>query len=549
MSLFSQRPRKGSLKSTAEVPLDRALQRLQQPLPAVESPQRELLAIGNGAESIGFGERLQQWWLPMLLSLLGVAFYTAGPVPTSNEWAYLALLKKAWNPEWIAGDWTLAEPNVRHYTFNLLFGWPTKFLPLEVFGWIGRIGCWVLTLWTLFRIGERLGLRAGTVSIAVLLWLSIGQSLVAGEWIFGGFEAKTVAYVLLFLAIDGFLRDRPLRSALVLGACFSIHPAVGLWGGVGMLVPAVWNLGLSWKLLRTGVVVVIAALPGVIPVLWHGAPVPAEELRFQVLVRLPYHLDPLIWDRSLMLILVAMTVLLVTVGFTQPDRRVKQLLIALPVALLLMFCLGVLARLAGSWGFVLLMPFRLFPLLVPLLFLMLLVGGLRRDVPFPLRGWQVVLVIVSLVCLPNPLLRTVDRAWAQHTAWTKPADEIQQAFQWVQQNTPADAVLISPPWRDDALLLSERPQVSVWAICPQPHMTEWRERSEALRGDDWRQTAQESWLVKMKAGYQQLDLPAIADVRKKYGGDYLLSSQHYALPVVFTAGEWHVYHLPDDAAL
>jgi hypothetical protein len=81
-------------------------------------------------------------------------------------------------------------------------------------------------------------------AIALLItfaFLNIGnQSLVAGEWIVGGVESKTVAYALSFIALTAFVNRHALIGFSCAGAALSFHVLTGCY--------AIFCMGFAWML-------------------------------------------------------------------------------------------------------------------------------------------------------------------------------------------------------------------------------------------------------------------------------------------------------------
>jgi len=116
-------------------------------------------------------------------------------------------------------------------------------LSLEIVGWSGRIAVWILSLPALIKLGRRWEIPDWTIAVSIFLWLAFSQSVVNDEWIFGGFEAKTIAYICLLFSLLGFSKGRIIAPAVLLGPSFSFHPAVGLWA-----IPAIGSALLSEKI-------------------------------------------------------------------------------------------------------------------------------------------------------------------------------------------------------------------------------------------------------------------------------------------------------------
>src|ERR1700751_2339074 len=60
--------------------------------------------------------------LAFLLASVLLLAPSLGPVPSSNENAYLLLMKQQWDPTLLARDWTFAAPVYSHLIFSFLFG-------------------------------------------------------------------------------------------------------------------------------------------------------------------------------------------------------------------------------------------------------------------------------------------------------------------------------------------------------------------------------------------------------------------------------------------
>jgi len=92
----------------------------------------------------------------------------------------------------------------------------------------------------------------------------------AGEWVFGGVEAKGFAYVLVFLALEALWQGRWNRVWLLLGASSSFHVLTGGWSVIAAMF--VWLCAPSDRpALKSMVPALLGglalALPGLIPAL------------------------------------------------------------------------------------------------------------------------------------------------------------------------------------------------------------------------------------------------------------------------------------------
>ncbi len=138
-----------------------------------------------------------------------VFFIHAGwPAPDVNEPHYLGKAKHYWDASWCANDFFLNTADA-HETFYFAFGWLTLWLPLPAVAWCGRIVTWGLLAWAWRRLSVALidGRLYSVLSAALLVALN-SRFQMAGEWVVGGVEAKSFAYVLVILGLEALVRNR-----------------------------------------------------------------------------------------------------------------------------------------------------------------------------------------------------------------------------------------------------------------------------------------------------------------------------------------------------
>jgi hypothetical protein len=460
---------------------------------------------------------------------------------------YLLQPAKLWNSSLLSNDWTFSGPLTTHFIFNLLVGPLTLLLSLEVVGWVGRILSWSLTLVALIKFGQHFRIPLWMITLSILLWLFYGQSVVGGEWILGTFEAKSIAYPLLFFSLNGFMRQRGVWPAILLGLAFSFHPIVGLWSMVAV--------GTSLIVLRTPVRAIIKygcytglfALPGLIPLLMSLDGGTQEAWRFIALVVIPYHFDPFYFGSSKLLIFQLIILLcfnLIHVTFAKKNYASRFLLL-FQVFLAGFFASGFLARFSENYEFLKYMPCRLFPVLVPLFFFFHFMSALRDSHRVKHRAALIALGLFALVSFGNPVEVFRRNLRHQYLMWTQGEEDVQKAFRWIATNTPHGSVLISPPWRGDSFYISRRAQIASWWIPRFDRLTEWRERLETLSGDlsDVEPPTTKARMEQMTHHFNTLSETDIAFLRQRFGANYLVSSASYSYPVRFDSGSYKVYSL------
>lgn len=484
----------------------------------------------------------------LLIVLFAVLALHGSPVPYNNEWLYQLHLIKQWHPDFLANDWTFASNSPEHRVFNILAGSLTLILPSGPIAWMGRLFAWTLSALALFRLGARFRIPPGYIAASLILWLVKGQSLVGGEWIFGSFEAKTLAYPLLFLALDGLLAGRALRAGLGLGLCFSLHPAVGLWGGLALATALPFA---GWRLRDLGAfagTAFLAALPGalpMLPMLTGGDGSTPSDWEFLSLVQMPHHFDPFSWPLKSMA-----AVYLLFLGCAWHahrnwrDRDIR-LLFLFQAGTALAFTAGICLRYAENYALLKFMPFRLFPLLTPLFFCFAMGHAYLHATRRPGRAFLAAAFLAAFLVVGNPLTSCYYILKEKQGEWLIREDGFHRAAEWMAANTPQGATAIMPPWRNEAWYLSRRGMIAHARFHPYDRLGEWRERVRAQVGDA-RGTPRQR-IKAMEAHYLALTPEAIASLAAKYRTGYLISSAAYPFPELFRSGEWRVYAL-DEAA-
>ncbi len=221
------------------------------------------------------------------------------PPPGVGEAHYLAKAKHYWDPAWCRGDLFLESADA-HLTFYWCFGWVTKFCSLETTAWIGRVTTWLLLAWSWQRLSVALvPNRLFAILSAGLMLLFTRWFHLAGEWVIGGIEAKSFAYVFLLLAVECLVRRCWTPAWLLMGSAAAFHVLIGGWGCV--LLGGVWLLerkeAETPQLLSMLPAVIggfVLSLPSLIPaVLLNRGVDPAivrEATTAYVFERLPHHL-------------------------------------------------------------------------------------------------------------------------------------------------------------------------------------------------------------------------------------------------------------------
>ena len=149
--------------------------------------------------------------------------------PDVNESHYLLKAKHYWDPSWCERDFFLRSANA-HGLFYAVFGWLTLGLTLEQFAWSGRLITWLgfAIAWAQLNAALFRKRGLGLCSIVPFL-LASHYCQLAGEWVIGGFEGKSVAYVLVVFGLARLVHQRWAEVPLWMAGAACFHLLVGGW--------------------------------------------------------------------------------------------------------------------------------------------------------------------------------------------------------------------------------------------------------------------------------------------------------------------------------
>ncbi len=499
---------------------------------------------------------------PAALLVLGLALVLYGaPVPRLSEELYLPLARHTGDSAFLAGDWTMRSAFGEHWVFDHAFGPVAAALPLAVFGWIGRLASWGILSALLIRLGGRVGLRPLHAAAGICLWLLGNQSLIGSDWMFGTFEAKTVAYCFLVAALLAATRARVPVAMALLGLTLSLHPGIGVWaataGGIALLLdPRTRAAAVRWSWLG-----VVFAAPGLIGLLTALHATGPELQRFVVIHAIPHHADPFFGGIRLPTLQAAVRavtlagMLLANVVWYRRSTRSQsaRFLIAFQLILFVPVVGAFIARAFDAWGLLLLQPLRLGPVMIPLLFFWQLVGRVvdlrhhergkppwwsRPSVRLGALGLALALVVTSpVIAAPRMVSRTL-HAWFD-------TDGEAAAFAWIRDRTPRSTRCVVPIDRQDAFAIAERPIVGNWQAIRYDALGEWKRRVDALAGGAVtvaHPPSEPDQLTALRSAYDQLTQRQISAVARRYGANCIVSTTRYSLPVWHRTHGVNIYH-------
>lgn len=456
---------------------------------------------------------------PLLLAAgeiaLIVVFYfvfTASDAPAVNEAHYLTKAKHYWNPAWCHRDLFLASRDA-HGVFYWTIGWLTQFLTLWQSAWVARLAGWTFLAICWWRLCDRVIGRAGfallTAAVSVVLWDAADM---AGEWVVGGVESKVFAFGFVWLALTALVDQRWSAVWIWLGAASAFHVLVGGWSVLAATV--VWLAEPSaqrpsWtRMLPSLVAGGVVALAGLLPALLLEQGVDIQVARrahyIYVFERLAHHLlvhhmRP--WRIAAHVALIAGWLWWWRrQGVSGRQTRLQRFAaaaVAIAIAgLALHLLIAVSPKRAASllrfyW-------FRLSDVMVPVAVTLAFADWLNRRQhagdPRARRVMAAVLMVLVAVVGCRFAVRRADgrpvadmrsfvvrpaaiqRARAEYADWRDICD-------WVRQQTPADALCLTPTGRQTFTWYAQRAELVTRKDLPQDasSIVEWRGRLRLVR--------------------------------------------------------------------
>ncbi len=512
-----------------------------------------------------------------VLLIWGIFSLHAGwPIPDVNESHYLVKAKHFWNPAWIPSDFFLDPPAGMsrlvegHLLFYLGVGWWSRFLSRYWFAWLGRAATWLLMAWAWRRLSVALIPTRWIAPVAAALFVCLNEHFqMAGEWVVGGFEAKSIAYALVLFGLEAMVRGRWMAACAWVGMATAMHVLVGGWTAVAFL--AVWLRDREHppslkQLCWGGFILGVLALPGVLPALALDRGATTETIdtaRFiYVYQRLPHHLlpeffahnattrfallfvawlaitwqgavsMPLVWLRSFVLFAVAICALGVVVSWFTWHLPVWE-------ARLMRYYWFRLADFALPMG-------ATFALLAAVLSGLKAENGnaVTKAAPARTLAGVFALVLIAGTYLVMHGNQVLQAGYSRADAPTKVADPAswRLAAEWARTNTPADARFLTPRTSQTFKWYAGRSEVANWKDLPQDALgtVEWWNRLVAIHGRDEFSTNSWSW-----ESLSEISPRKLRALGKKYGANYVLTERtpEIDLPRVYMNHTYAIYRL------
>ena len=492
-------------------------------------------------------------WEVLLLMLL--FFVHAGdPPPGINEAHYLTKAKNFWDPQWVAGDLFVTSGKA-HVMYYVAIGWLTEHLSFPATAWIGRILGWLLIAWSLQRLSWAIApMRYASLLVGLVWIVGVEQADLAGEWVVGGTEAKVFAYGFVLLAMRAMVGDNWRTVWPLLGCASAFHVLVGGWSviaaGFAFIVlhgrqVAAWRRQIV-PLGFGGVIALLGLVPGLATMRDADPSTAAMAASIYTYERISHHLYPASFPLERFVrhgTLILTTVLLATAARHQLRLR-PVLMFATGCVLIGLtgLLLGTLPAVAPDFAARLLRYywFRMTDSVVPLATGLCIVAWLTLPERWPGRSWIVGAITAASVLLFSHMFLQRQQAIMPEACRQSllsfereksPEHQLQvyrdwrAVCDWVRDNTPPDAIFLTPRHQQTFKWFAHRAEVVNWKDVPQDahHLIEWKTRM------------QEIFPSRLGGTRVTIQYHKLREFRERYGVEYLIGDNRMTggnLPLV-----------------
>lgn len=500
----------------------------------------------------------------VLLVFAVFAFDGAWPIPDVNEAHYLTKAKHYWEPTWCERDPFLASAD-SHVAFFATFGYFTQLASLPTAALIGRLLQWLLLAIAWRRLSFAVAPYLGWAAVTGAAMTAMIEHLnLAGEWVVGGCEAKVVAFALLFSALADVMAGRWNWAFAQLGLATTFHVLVGGWSLLGLTF--VWltpgrHRPTFFKLLPGFAIAGLLAVLGIVPAWKLTQGVDAATLAaanaIYVQERLAHHLVPDQFDALNVVRHGTLWIIwLAVIYFLEGDGKL-QIVRRLTLAAALLAVIGLIIGLGLSDGaakdrWLRFYWFRLSDVM-PAVSLSLELAAASLWLQAEQMKWLGRLVFGVLVTFGAAGLVGVGLERAQspqgrgeNLAYDSNLETWREVCEWVKQNTPPDAVVITPKQFYTFVWYAERANTGTWKDIPQDaaSILKWRRQLDELYFVPSRQVPDGSY-----HGDGWINVIPVAQIEsfaKKRGAAYVVAYRDppLAFPVVHENNDFVVYELP-----
>jgi len=477
-------------------------------------------------------------WMLILIKQFSFNYIT-------NEVDILPSAKQFVERNWLPNDWYLNLDIDYRQPFNLILGALVSWLGLQYGAYAGRLLVYLLlavSIYTLFRT-FRLRISFG---LLIFLFFLDHQSLIAGEWIVGGVDTKTIAYAFVILSCAAFFRKRYLVGFSFAGAAVSFHVLVGLYAMFCMvfavlLLNGTWRsewrtyITHSWPFFITGIFGLEAIVKQLLP--QSGIDI-TRAWQIYVQYRVPHHVLPEAWAGWFWIAKLALATCVFVAIYFISQSRATRFVAAYALGSVSLFLFGLALY---AWGEIHLLKyywFRFPDVIVPFMISVLVALVLndfadgRLNIPslshslqqrlrlILSRGGPILLTLATILIV----LQSMDRLRTE-TRNTRPV------LEWIAENTPKQAIFLVDPTMADFYIYAQRAMFVSFRHSPQSaaDILEWYERIKLCNGNRSPSKSGFRSIKEIQTNFYNLGEDLIRQIAHSYGISYYLGSSQKGL--------------------
>ena len=469
-----------------------------------------------------------------------------------NELDVLPFARQFYNRGWLPNDWYLNLDVGYRQVFNYIQGFLVDWLGFLNAAYVGRLSAYLFLAIALFIFFRAIRLRFFLGLIVVFFFLE-NQSLIAGEWIVGGVDPKTIAYGLALLSFASFYKQKYLIGFALAGAAISFHVLVGIFALFCVIFatlvtqnPLIQTLKTlirkSWPFFITGIFGIIAIFQQLIPP--QGID---TKKAWQVYVefRIPHHLLPSAWKSTEWIFWLTLATCLFLITFIANKKNSLKFTAAYGLGSVSLFVIGLLIFALDQTALLRFYWFRFPDVMVPFLGMVtiaLLLNAIAdlnfADYPrFPKKldwtQWILRLGLPALFAISSILLLAESRIYLQgkyQRGMNRKSTETQVALEWIRENTFDDAVFLIDPLMNEFYVYADRARFISFSHPPQSaaELLEWYGRLTLINGNQAPSIPPSR--ADMQANFANLDVETINHLANEYGVSYYLGQAGKSLP-------------------
>ncbi|GAB4503560.1 MAG: hypothetical protein Fur0043_05520 [Anaerolineales bacterium] len=501
-------------------------------------------------------------WILIITKVFTLSFY-------DNEYDTLPDARQDVHPEWLPEDWYLNLDIGYRSLFNLMAGNLVNLLGFRNGAYVSRGIGYLAVAMGVYLLFRTVKIRFSLAFLCLFFFLK-SQSLVAGEWILGGAETKTLSYAFVFLALACFLQKKYLTAFALSGLAASFHVLVGFYAlfctAVAILLNKEWRC--EWqKILLNAWPVAITGINGIKVLLTQSfssaSPDADSGWMIYVTYRVPHHLYPATWEGWEWIARFGLGILLFGLLLVWQKSNSAKFLATYGWASAGLFLVGRLIYISGKTTLLRYYWFRfpdtMIPFLTTLLSAYILERILDSQLTLPrltvkqqiqvrlMLKWAFQLGVVALLIISMWLSTSRLHQELQDLKKAESTDPLLTTMRWISVNTPRQAVFLINPSILEFYIYAERAVFVTWKTSPQtaPDMLEWYHRLLLCNGGQPPYRSGYASTMELQNNFYALDEEQINRIVQRYDIDYYLGSsqQNLSFERVYSNSSFTLYKI------